>query len=381
MSLMSIKSKIKHYLISITDNVAKSERQITNKAILITRLDAIGDYILFRNFLEILRKEYKDYHITLVGNISWKEIAEEFDKKFIDSFIWINRNKFERNIFYRYKKLREITQQGYELVINPTFSRTFYVDDAIVALIKAKEKIGSVGDLSNIKLWQKNISDKYYTKLIPAKRKIMFEFYRNKEFFENLLSKKIDIQKPSIKLKKQYLRLALPQKFAVLFIGASASFRKWDIKNFVEVGEFLRNKYKYNIVLAGGKNDAKDAQIFESLASYNFINLVGKTNLLELIDLISRTSLIVSNETSVPHIAVALNKGNIFVISNGNHLCRFTPYPEKIWPYYYPIYHPKIENYLKDFKELCIKYGVGSSLNINDIAPEQVKNKIEKVLG
>jgi ADP-heptose:LPS heptosyltransferase len=88
----------------------------------------------------------------------------------------------------------------------------------------------------------------------------------------------------------------------------------------------------------------------------------------------------IANETSAPHFAVALEMTNIFVISNGNHFGRFTPYPKEIWPYYYPIYHPEIEQDLDNYKQLSNSYGYGSRLNINDISVEKVKNRISEVL-
>ncbi len=104
-----------------------------------------------------------------------------------DILIRVGRNKFNKDFLYRYKKLKEITACGYEIVLSPVYSRDFFVGDTIVKLVHAKEKIGSIGDTSNIKIWKKNISDGYYTKLIPAKDELMFEFSRNKKFFENLL--------------------------------------------------------------------------------------------------------------------------------------------------------------------------------------------------
>ncbi len=58
-----------------------------NKSILIVRLDAIGDYILFRNYLEIIKNTFKNYRVILAGNITWKNIAEELDREFVDEFI------------------------------------------------------------------------------------------------------------------------------------------------------------------------------------------------------------------------------------------------------------------------------------------------------
>jgi ADP-heptose:LPS heptosyltransferase len=366
------------------DNLfANAENIIEKKNILLIRLDAIGDYVLFRNYIEILKKskKYKNYKITLIGNIAWKNLAEELDSQFIDEFIWIDNKKFNKNLIYRYKKLKEITSKGYEILIHPTYSRNFFVGDNIVKIINAKEKIGSVGDLSNIRKWQKRISDKYYTKLIPAKNEIMFEFYRNREFFENLLGEKINLQKPFIKLKPKKLDFNLPENYAILFIGASAKFRKWDIKNFVEIGKFLKENYGYEIVLCGGPLDREDAIIFKKYADYEYIDLVGKTSLIDFLYVIYNGKLMIANETSAPHFAVALEMTNIFVIYNGTHFGRFTPYPKEIAPNYHVIYHPEIEKNLENYKKLSNSYGYGSNLNINEISIESVENKIKKVLN
>ncbi|WP_297524679.1 glycosyltransferase family 9 protein, partial [Sulfurovum sp.] len=223
--------------------------------------------------------------------------------------------------------------------------------------------------------------DKYYTKLIPAKNDIIFEFYRNQEFFESLLVQKLDLQKPFIKLEPKKLNFELPKNYAILFIGASAKFRKWDIKNFVEVGEFLKEKYNYEMVLCGAPSDKEDADEFNKYAKYDYIDLVGKTSLVDLLYVIYNGNLMISNETSAPHFAVALEMTNIFVISNGNHYGRFTPYPKELSSSYHTIYHPEIEKNLDNYKKLSNNYGYGSNLNINKITPLMVIENIDKVLN
>jgi ADP-heptose:LPS heptosyltransferase len=350
------------------------------KQILLIRLDAIGDYILFRNFIEVLKRnsKYSDYKITLLGNIVWKELAENLDKNYIDNFIWIDIKKFSRNLFYRYKKMIEITSNNYELLIHPTYSRT-YDADKIVNVVNAKIKIGSIGDLSNIKKWQKKISDKYYTFLIPAKNEIIFEFFRNKEFFERLLDEEIKISKPCVKIPENYyFSLKLPDlDYAVLFISASSKVRKWNIKNFAELAKWIKNNLNYEIVLCGGKEDIKEVNIFEEIYGNHYLNLVGKTTLTDLIFILKNSKMIVSNETSIPHMAVALGLKNIFVIYNGNHFGRFIPYPSEITTSYFPVYHPEIEKNVENYKVLSNTYGYGSKLDINEISIEDVINKIK----
>ena len=106
-----VKEIIRYIIFSLIDKFIIPSKEISPKSLILIRLDAIGDYILFRNFIKILKKseKYKGYRITLVGNIVWKSISEKFDNKYIDENIWIDRKKFSNNIFYRFQKLSEIT--------------------------------------------------------------------------------------------------------------------------------------------------------------------------------------------------------------------------------------------------------------------------------
>jgi ADP-heptose:LPS heptosyltransferase len=353
------------------------------KTLLLIRLDAIGDYVLFRNFIKDLSKssKFKEFEITLLGNIAWKELSLELDNEFIDRFIWIDRDKFFKSLKYRLNKLEEVTDIKYETIVHPAHSREFFVGDNIVKVVNAEEKIGSVGDLSNIKRWQRNISDKYYTKLIATHNEVVFEFNRNREFFENILDRKLDIKKTSIILKNKKLDFNLPEKYAIFFIGASSSLRRWNIKNFAQIGKYLKKNYNYEIVLCGPSNDKDDALEFAKYFKGNYFNLVGKTSLVELLYVVRNGDIMISNETSAPHFAVALEVKNVFVLYNGNHYGRFTPYPKSMTENYHAICHPLIEKNKNDYKKLSNSDGFVNDLNIDEISVEGVIKSINNILG
>ena len=379
---MKLKILIRFLIYYFINLLVLPTKEIKSNSLLLIRLDAIGDYVLFRNYIEILKKsdKYKEYKVTLLGNSAWKSLSEELDSEYVDEFIWLDRNKFSKDFVYRYKKLKEITACGYEVVLSPVYSREFFYADAIVRLIYANEKIGSIGDTSNISAWQKNISYGYYTKLVPEKDELMFEFSRSKEFFENLLHVRLDIKKPHIDLKPKKLPFKLPQKYAILFIGASSSFRKWNIERFARVGEYLKEKHGYEIVLCGAPSDSEDATKFKNNFMGEYIDLVGNTSLVDLLYVIYNGNIIIANETSAPHFAVALEMTNIFVIYNGNHYGRFTPYPKDVSENYHVIYHPMIEQDLDDYKKLSNSYGFGSNLDINEISTENFIQKFESTI-
>lgn len=376
-----LKSLIKAVLYYLVNSLVWQSRLITPNTLLLVRTDTIGDYVLFRNFIEIIKKnkKYKNHRITLFGNIAWKELAIEFDDQFIDEFIWIDIRKFEKNLPYRFKKLSLVSSRGYEVLINPIFSRDFYTSDTVAKLVSANKKVAHIGDLSNLSISQKQISDRFYTDLVPVNNISMFEFYRNKDFFEYFLGETLVINKPTIRPAFRTLNIELPDNFTVLFVGASSTVRRWSASNFAKVAEHLKQACGQEIVLCGGPSDRGTAHEFSRYFPDDHLDLVGKTSMTELLSIIDHATLLISNETVAPHLAVALGGVQSIVISNGNHYGRFTPYPLAITDLYYGIYHPDTTINPNTYANSSNSYGGRSYLNINDIDVKEVISKIKNI--
>lgn len=363
----------------VIDLILKSSEQTKHpKTLLLIRLDAIGDYILIRNFFYKLKqsKIFKDYKITLCGNIVWKDLAETFDKGIIDDFIWLNRKKFNNNPFYKFRLLKKIYRSGFEVVVDTTFSREILFGDSIVKTSCADERIGSVGAPDAYVKWKRNLlTDKYYTKLITQSSETIFEFYRNREFFESVLEENIDIIKPEIDASKIDIQLPTHKDFAVIFPGAQEEKRRWHSTNFEQIIEHLILKHNLNVIIAGSSADSLvSRKMVKCHTSKVCFDMTGKTTLPQLAKLISLSKLLVSNETGAVHFAAAV--GTPFLcISNGQRFGRFMPYPKEMnirSRYFYPV---DVEKNQEDLYYLE-KYRYDSDLDINSISP----NKILKAL-
>jgi len=382
--LRKIRNYIKERLLLFIDFWAtKGKKNIQSNTLLLVRLDAIGDYVLFRNFIEILNKsnKYKDYKITLCGNIVWQDLAENYDKSFFDNFIWINRRKFIGNPIYRFKILRHISQYGFEVAIQPTYSREFFYGDAIIKASGAKERIGSEGDLSNIAKWQKNISDRYYTRLLPVKKESIFEFYRNKNFFEYILEEKIKLNRPNIKINKEIVKTSIYSPYIVIFPGAGSKDRRWQFYKFAEVADYVFKKYRYNIIIAGSKTDKMLAEdIKKESENSNIVNLTGRITLTQLVQIIKDTNMLISNETCAVHIAAAVGAKAV-CISKGFRFGRFDPYPKEIFNKIIYVYPDVIQKKIHNCEYLAEKYRyVPPPSTINTIPVCKVKQSIKKLL-
>jgi ADP-heptose:LPS heptosyltransferase len=356
--------------------------KVRPRSLLLIRLDAIGDYILFRNYLEVIHnsKRFKDYKITLCGNIIWKDIAEVFDKKYVNDFIWIDRKLFYNNTSYRFNLLKQIKQKGFETVVDTAYSREILYGDTIVRASGAKVKVGSEGAGDKHVVWKRKLFSKnIYTELIPAVNRDTFEFCRNREFVSSLLHEKVLLSKPFIDVSVINTGKKPAGIYAVLFFGASTANKIWDVKNFIETGKYLVNEYNLNIVLAGGSKEKEDSHLFtEALPVGKVTDLCGNTSIPELARIISDSSILISNESMAVHLAAAVDK-NFVCITNGERIVRFHPYPHDIFDKGFYIYPEEISANIsnKDFLE---KFRFGSGLDINSIPVKKVKEVISKVL-
>lgn len=361
--------------------VIKENHVKKKKTLLLVRLDSIGDYLLFRSFLKSLRESnaYEDHHITLCGNKDWKEISETFDAKFVNDFIWIDINRFYKNPFYRLKTLGMINRRAFESAIQPTYSREYFLEGVIRAT-QAAHRIGNQGDFTQMNTLQKTIADRYYTRLLPAKKEVLFEFYRNKEFFESLMGMKLDIQKPHLEVEDIPMDFALTGSYAVFFPGARMKFKKWAAGNYAELADFLWEKYKLSVVVLGSKSESLSAKkIFEKTRSKNIIDRTGKTRLSQVAKIISSAKILISNDSCAIHFAAAVNTKTIAVLP-GNFFGRFSPYPNEIFDGIYSVYPKSIMNQRTEIDCLKEKYRYATDRHVNDIGTAEVKSMIEKVL-
>ena len=349
---------------------------IRKRTILLLRLDGIGDYVLFRNFIKEIKKseEYKNYSITLCGNIIWKDIATAFDCEEIDKFIWIDKNKFKiENLKYYFTKIASIHFGRFEILIHPTFSRD-KIAETIVKYSGAKYKIGNTGDCTNLSCEDKIIYNKCYDKLLPASVNVLFEFERNKEFFNNLLGCEIKLKKPVIEIPSSN---AFKQDYIIIFLGSTSENRRWHWNNYKNLIDLILKKYNGEIIICGGDDVAEAANNIMGANSKRLLNMVGETSLYELILYINKAQMVITNDTCALHIAAATGT-KVVCASNGNSFGRFVPYPDYASNKVKFVFVDEIENNLQDFVQLSNKYNMYSDLDINKISYLDVFRVIEQ---
>lgn len=346
--------------------IGDSVQKFNGKSLLILRLDSIGDYMLFRNFLPVLRNsvQYRDWQITLCGNTAWKSIAEDFDKEYVDNFIWTDAPLLLQ-FKYRFQLARTIRRQKFHTVIHPTYSR-YLTNDLLVICSGAETKICYSGDSANSDLLQLSKNNLRFTKLIRSEGEFKFEFYRNRDFIDKLLETNSNLNKPELEI------LTNEKELLILCPGASASSRRWSAQNFARFAHLFKSLYPQTVIaVCGSESDKPIAKMIGNNSDIEILDYTGKLSLTALTKVFAEARLIVTNDSGPFHIAVAMNKRAI-CISSGNNYGRFVPYPSEMRTRSKTIFPPEMNLTANEAVKLKTYGHANEILNIDSISPDVV---------
>lgn len=344
--------------------------------LLIVRLDAIGDYVLFRNFLEVIRnsEKYKNHEITVLGNQLWKPIAETADYSFVNRWIWVDRNLFTQNQSYRKSIISEVAKQGFETAVLPNAARDFLNGDSIIKASNARYKIGSKSSRT-IDPWLIGfLGNTNYNQLIDTSA-ILFEFDKNKKFIEEWLQCTVSFNAPYFTIAKQTAQTEIS-----ILPGAGEKLRQWSNEHFASLITLLYQQFPtYKINLLGATSDSeKIEEIIALIPEIPVNNFAGKLPLNNLIECMQQSALIIAHDSGPLHLAMAL-KRPVIGLMTGKHYQRFAPYSHATNPhhFHFPIATETLDKWMHKYGPT---YFEDVFLDINQISHQQVFQTCKKLL-
>ncbi len=352
-------------------------------ALLVIKVDLLGDYILFRAYLRYLKQHptYQQYRLTFVGNIAFRQIAQYVDADLVNRFIWVDIYKLTTNPRYRFQTVRQIRQTGYALTFCPSYSRVLVLDDFLALASGAPIRIGCVPDSTNAKPWEVWLGNRCYTQLLPTIPQIMFEAERNREIISELLHEEVPLL--SVGFPHQFIKVpVLPPPYMIISPGAGAPDKIWPMARFAEILTYLNDKYPtYKLVITGTPAEQPLMNELRHCLPVGFplIDKVGKLTQEDLITVVAHAHFVLANDSGIVHIAAALNV-TCMSLSAGKSLVRWHPYPAAMTTCIHYVYPEFFDRWKGRFDELAPQVMGIAPVSIQTLDVARVKEAIDNCL-
>lgn len=309
----------------------------TNK-LLVVKLDAIGDFLLFLDTMQRLRKilPASRWEISLLGNRIWSDLAVALEVA--DYYRFVDVRFFEINPIYRLRTLSWVKSAGFDVVLQGVYSRSFYRDDSIVRVSNAPQRIGYRGDTYNSPFPWMVRGNRYYTDLIASPQAVSSHMLEQHACLLTSLGGDGSVSLPFLPSIKDFSACSafwIDRPYFVMVPGGSARIRQWPCERFSRLAEYIHSRTGCHPVILGGEKDrAVASEVISNASSLHWINLCGKTSLLDALEVIRNARCYVGNDTGLTHMATMARVPTLALVG-GAFPGRDFPYPAGVASHVY----------------------------------------------
>jgi lipopolysaccharide heptosyltransferase II len=345
------------------------------RSVLIVLIAGIGDLVLASKSIRAIRNGFPDSSIHILVNSEASTIAENYH--YVDH-VWsfpvreFRKSKFQ--IFSILERVHEMMKMEFRTAVN--LYRVVSWAGAIkmgllFSLLKAQEKIGH--------------SHKGFGLFMD--KKVPGGTFQNRHFADAMMDiailaggipddKGIEVFWNKISEKKWHLLFSektagFHKKHVAVNPGADGKHRRWKPLNFASVADHLSETYKSKIIILGGPGEENIAKDIESRMRNDAINLAGSLTLNDLVYIISRLDLLITNDSGPMHIAAAV--GTPLVAIFGPEL------PVHAGPYVSEDLYRIVQRDV-DCRP-CSRRDCDRRICLDSITPEEVIEKCSDILG
>lgn len=299
------------------------------RKVLIVKLDAIGDYILFRNVLRFIRNSdrYRNAELTVLGNPIWRDLAESFDLACADNWIWLeNRascfkksceNLLPRCVWHRrvsaaQEKLKKwLLAFGFDEVISPQPIRDPLLDELLAGLAP-----------SIIGVRCEALDSSMYTRLIDPGSE-PFVFLQARALVSQLAGEPCN---ESLTLETD---TESHGREILVFIGASHWTKRWPRRRVQEFVRLLLAQTNRRVLLSNGIGDAPLRSFARSFRSPR-VEALPAMPLVDFARRVASACAIVTNDTMTLHLAAATDTPVVCIVNGMEGKGGFWPYPASL---------------------------------------------------
>ncbi len=336
----------------------KSKKTSYKKQYLLVNLGQIGDLSILSSFTELHQNVECFKNVDFLINEKYMNLFKYLVPE--SNIIGLNIKKYSFNIIYRIKKVKQMRKVNYERVINLTsFNRI--MTDEIVLLQNAGEYYCLKNNWKKLNPLFRHTMTSQYTGILGSNEEN--EYLRHFEVFRKFFS--IDIDSISIKKKEKLNAHKYFENYIVISPTTSQRISAWDINNFIKLVQLLI--VNFNVILLGDKL----IKNFEDIASSRFLNLSGKTSIVEAVDIIRNSDFYIGNDSGLTHIALKYGIPLICILGGG------------AFNYYFPVFESERIKYIYNRLD-CYNCGWNCKYKdpkcLTEISVENVYNEVIKMI-
>jgi len=316
-------------------------RTVYERIVFVSRLSAIGDVLIAMRAVNTLYKN--NYFPIFITSFNTKEIVMEspylhaficFNKKQGAQF-FIDKKEVDKANFSQYVKNLQTAKKPIFLDLQKTSrsGKAYSYIKKDLALYFEKKYVVQKRTFYRIMLvilaWL-HFSQKKYSNLSKIKRIHDLQEDQIKKIVSN--DKKIfaPLSKQSLLLNKQLS--SHPKKYICIFPGASGFIKMWPKENFQSLITAVLQETSLDIFICGtGKTEGFLGEFLSAQKNERIINVVNKTTLTDILNLIASAKYVVTNDSFAAHAADAFCIPGTVIFGSTSPSFGFVPMFEHIF--------------------------------------------------
>ena len=301
------------------------------RGLLVVRMDGIGDMVLFRgaldHYAQVFGVEQRD--ITVLGCTSWAGIADVIFAGY--RVHAIDEHAYARRPFYRFRISLWVRSLAPAVTICDSYLRRAMMADSLVWVSGAPRTVVSLPYINEptrpeFMYYLSQVNDIINTGDYPT-----HEIIRHFRFVSVMAGREIKPAAPRITWRGDAPLVDEGVPYVILNPGSNEPGRRWPLSAYLNIASRLL-KEGFRVVFVGTQEERSGEDRIRDLSTQpGVIDLIGKTSLPQLLDLMSHAAGMISNDTGPAHLGIALGTPTL-VIVGGGHFGSFVPYPQGVTP-------------------------------------------------
>jgi heptosyltransferase-2 len=272
------------------------------RKILFITLSNIGDCVLTLPVLDVLREKFRHSKITVLAGSRSKQIFQ--GNPVADKLIVYNKRSSLREKITLFNNLQE---EDFDIVVD---LRASLLGILIPARYKASSSWNIPKNIMHMKdrhlykikeMMQKlNISD-----YAQAQRRSLYISPQDENYIKNILKNS---------------NISEDDKIMVIAAGARSHTKRWQADKFSRLSLTLMQEFAAKVILVGDNDDIYISHYISKDSKFMVLDLAGRTTIGQLVFLLKKARLVITNDSAVMHIASYLNAPTVAIFGISDEL-------------------------------------------------------------